>query len=337
MRVPYTHESIRLTGRWDTTDPKAAVTTTTGAYVEFAFEGTTALACFDILTNAHPLVRLWVQVDGGAMAEAPIDYYLRVTAPTEGRHTVRIIYKGGTEHDRRWYAPLTGKVTFLGVQTENPVAIGRDDRKTIEFVGDSITEGVLIDVDYNEGTDPTNQICYIDTINRVYYDDVCATYAWLTAEKLDLRPIIMGYGAVGTTRVGQGYVPVAQEAYPFNFNGSPVSRPQPDYIVINHGANDRSKPAEQYLAGYETLLDVVRSMNPNAKVVALSAFCGAHHEELGKFIAEYNEKHDADVVFIDTNGWISPEPLHPLRDGHRTVAEKLAPMLKSYFSFEKEK
>ncbi|MBE6546567.1 MAG: hypothetical protein E7668_03890 [Ruminococcaceae bacterium] len=333
MRVPYTHESVQLTGRWDTTNPRAAVTTTTGAYIEFAFEGTTALACFDILTNAHPLVRLWIQVDGGAMTEAPIDSYLRVTAPTDGRHTVRIIYKGGTEHDRRWYTPLTGKVTFLGVQTAKPVAIEKDDRKIIEFVGDSITEGVLIDVDYHEGTTPADQMCYIDTINRVYQDDVCATYAWLTAEKLNLRPIIMGYGAVGTTRVGQGYVPVAQEAYPYNFHSSPVTRPQPDYIVINHGANDRSKPADQYLAGYEKLLDVILAMNPGAKVIALSAFCGAHHEELGAFIAKYNEKHAANVTFIDSTGWISPEPLHPLRDGHRAVAEKLVPILKDVLFF----
>ena len=337
MRVPYTHESIRLTGRWDTTDPNAAVTTTTGAYIEFAFEGTTAVACFDVLTNAHPMVRLWIQIDGGAMAEAPADYFLRVVAPTDGRHVVRIIYKGGTEHDRRWYKPLTGKVTFLGVQTEKPVAIGKDDRKIIEFVGDSITEGVLIDMDYDEGLASHEKMCYIDALNRVYYDDACATYAWLTAEALDLRPIVMGYGAVGTTRVGQGYVPVAQEAYPYNFDGSPVTRPQPDYIVINHGANDRGKPAEQYLAGYEKLLDIVLAMNPNAKVVALSAFCGAHHEELGAFIAAYNEKHAANVAFIDTNGWISPEPLHPLRDGHRTVAEKLVPILKDLLFFEKDK
>ena len=64
-------------------------------------------------------------------------------------------------------------------------------------------------------------------------------------------------------------------------------------------------------------------------IVALSAFCGVFHEELGKGIKEYNAKNGTDVKFIDTFGWIPKEPLHPLRDGHKTVAENLVPILKS--------
>lgn len=39
MNIPYTHESIRLTGRWDVSDPRVATATATGSYLEFAFEG----------------------------------------------------------------------------------------------------------------------------------------------------------------------------------------------------------------------------------------------------------------------------------------------------------
>ena len=101
MNISYTHESIRLTGRWDTRDPHCATATATGSYVEFAFEGTMALARFDVMANATPRLHLWVQLDGGAMVETPIDSYLRVVAPTQGVHVCRIIYKGGTENDRR--------------------------------------------------------------------------------------------------------------------------------------------------------------------------------------------------------------------------------------------
>jgi len=325
MQITYSHESVRLTGRWDVRDPRYAVTTTTGAYIEFAFEGRLATALFDIEQNATPLLHLWIQVDGGAMVEAPIDRYLKVMAPTDGQHVCRIIYKGGTEVDRRWYHPLTGKVSFMGVITEKPVAIGPDDRRTIEFVGDSITEGVLIDTDYYGNGAPHT---YIDLLLRNYQDDVCATYAWLTAEKLDLRPIFMGYGAVGATRAGQGKVPAVAESYPYNFDGSPITRPEPDVILINHGANDRKAPVELYLEKYEELLDLLRAMNPHAKIVSLSAFCGAHHEELGKMIEAYNQKHGSSVAFIDSNGWIPVEPLHPMRDGHATVSEHLTPLLK---------
>lgn len=326
MTVSYTHESVRLTGRWDTRDPQVATTTTTGAYIEFAFEGKMALAHFDTMMNASPYLHLWVQLDGGDMFEAPIDSHLRVIAKNDGKHICRIIYKGGAEADRRWKLPLTGKVSFMGVQTEKPIALPPDNRPVIEIVGDSITEGVLIDMDYREGGMPENS--HIDQYKRRFQDDVCATYAWQTMEALNLRPIFMGYGAVGVTRPGQGSVPAAPESYLFNYEGSPITHAPSDYVLINHGANDRSKPAALYLEKYAELLDIVRAHNPNATVIALSAFCGAHHTELGKMIAQYNEKNGCHVHFIDSDGWVSPEPLHPLRDGHTTIAQHLIPLLK---------
>ena len=69
MRVSYDHESVRLTGRWDTTNKAYAEATTTGAYIEFAFEGRLAMAMFDISGNNAPYLHLWIQVDGGAMVE----------------------------------------------------------------------------------------------------------------------------------------------------------------------------------------------------------------------------------------------------------------------------
>ena len=325
MNIPYTHESIRLTGRWDTSDPRVATATATGSYIEFAFEGKMALARFDVLTNATPRLHLWISLDGGDLFEAPIDSYLRIIAKNDGKHLCRIIYKGGSEQENRWYAPLTAKVSFLGVQTEKPSPIPADKRKIIEFVGDSITEGVLIDVDFFA---EKNEISPNDQHNRCYQDDVCATYAWLTAEALKLRPVFMGYGAVGVTRAGCGRVPAAPEAYPYNFDHSPITREKPDYILINHGANDASKPVELYLEKYAELLDVIRAMNPQATLISLAAFCGAHHEALGNMIAEYNQKNNCHVHFIDSFGWIPLKPLHPLRDGHITVSQHLIPILK---------
>lgn len=325
MNIPYTHESIRLTGRWDRRDPKVAVTTTTGAYIEFAFEGNMALAHFDVFQNAEPRLHLWVQIDGGDMIETVIDNHLRIIAKNEGKHICRIIYKGGTENDRRWYAPLTGKVSFVGVQTEKPIPIPADKRPVIEFVGDSITEGVLIDMDFAYDGE---LLSYNGQDQRVFLDDVCATYAWRTAEALNLRPVFMGYGAVGVTRSGMGEVPEAPVSYNFNFDGSPITHAPSDYVMINHGANDQRKDPAVYLAKYAELLDRVRAYNPNATVISLSAFCGAFHKELGEMIAQYNQKNGCHVHYIDSNGWIPVEPLHPLRDGHATVAANLIPIVK---------
>ncbi len=326
MFIPYTHDSIRLTGRWDVTDPNYAVATPTGSYLEFAFEGRTALARFDTTTNRAPYLHLWIQVDGGPMCEAPIDYALRVCTRESGFHTVRIIYKGGMEESERWYPPLHGKVCFLGVQLEKPAPLPPDNRKTIEFVGDSITEGVFTDIDYYEGF--PRPLYDTSQLNRQFQDDVCATYAWLTAEDLNLRPFFMGYGAVGATKGGCGGVPSAPEAYSFNFHDSPVTYPPCDIVVINHGANDRRGKVENYLVQYEKLLDIVRARNPHALIVSLSAFVGFAHTELGEMIADYNQRNGCDVRYIDSFGWIPPEPLHPMRDGHRIVAGHLVPLLK---------
>jgi hypothetical protein len=322
--VPYTDPSFRLTGRWDVRSPQSATATATGSYFEFAFEGDLATVVFDVSTNGTPRLHLWVEVDGGDRVEAPVDSYLRVATKTAGVHVCRVIYKGGTESDSRWFAPLHGKITVCGVFVEKTAALPADRRPIIEFVGDSITEGVLVDADYAHGGLPVYDV---DMLNRCYQDDVCATYAWLTAEALNLRPVFMGYGAVGVTRAGQGRVVNAVDAYPFNYDGSPVTRPQPDYILINHGANDRPKPVALYLERYGALLQVIRAMNPTAKIVSLSAFCGAFHRELGEFLADYNAAHGDDVLFIDSDGWVPLEPLHPLRDGHKIIAEHLSTLL----------
>ncbi len=329
MIVSYNHESIRLTGRWDTQNKEYATATATGSYIEFCFKGTLATAVFNCDGNKYPYSHLWIQIDDADYTEAMVDNYLKIRTKEDKEHTVKIIFKGAVEEFRRWYEPLESKISFCGVITDTPVKIKEDKRKTIEFVGDSITEGVLTDEDYY-GDNGENKFS-IGQFNRVYQDDVTATYAWLTAEKLNLRPIFMGYGAVGATRSGMGAVPKADEAYPFNFDNSPITHKNSDYILINHGANDRFEALENYLTNYEKLLNVIIKMNPQSKIISLSAFCGAFHEELGEFIKDYNKKHNTDIFYIDSNGWVPVEPLHPARDGHITISENLTKTLKQHY------
>ncbi len=325
MRILPSHSAVRLTGRWDTSKPDAATTVNTGAYIEFAFEGDMATVLFDTYENASPALHLWISVDGGAMTETPIDNYLRINAPDGGKHVVRIIYKGGQEASSRWYSPLHGKVTFLGVIADAPAELVEDNRPIIEFVGDSITEGVLVDEDFkNIGLFMHD----VEHLNRPYQDDVCGTYAWLTAEALDMRPVIMGFGAVGVTKGGQGRVPAVHIAYPYNFDGSPITRQAPRMIVLNHGTNDPQTNAPNFIDKYKLTLDVIRQKEPDAIVVSLAPFCGKFHNELAELVREYNEQNNCSVYYIDSFGWIPPTPIHPLRDGHREVAKNLVPILR---------
>ena len=321
MFFDYKNCKADFTGRWAEYEDSMCATTP-GAYFRISFKGESAVLIFNTRWNSRPYGHVWIQLDGGNKIEASAEEYIRIEAEDSGVHNVTVIYKGNVEMHHRWHTPLVGKLAFKGFEADECLSPEPDSRKTIEFVGDSITEGVLIDDFRNP--DKSN-----DQYNRPFQDDVTATYAYLTAKALNLKPLFMGYGAVGVTHGGCGGTPKAADGYPYCFEGREVSYSAPDYILINHGANDRSAGKEKYLAEYENLLNVIRAKNPSSKLISLSAFCGAYHEELGEFIKEYSEKNGCDILFVDSNGWIPLEPLHPRRDGHKKIADNLTAILKS--------
>lgn len=321
MFIPYTNNAVRLTGRWSATKAQA-ITTAPGAMIEIAFSGKSIVLQFNTEICAQPFPHLWISLDNKNKFETVVDKYIRIEAENEGVHLLTVIFKGAVETFGRWSVPLTGGLFFAGAEANDSAPLPTDSRKIIQFIGDSITEGVLIDAELTPLDEPVH--------NRVYQDDSTATYAYLTAQMLGMKPIIMGYGAVGVTKGGNGGVPKAFEAYPFNFDGSPILPIDAKITVINHGANDFNAPEEEYVKCYAKLLDVVRKLNPNTKIVALSAFCGAHNKALKDLIDNYNKEKNEAVLFIDSCSWLSPtEPLHPSRQGHKTIAEKLCEKLKN--------
>lgn len=309
-------DAARYVGRW-IVSADGAKTTAPGAYFDLAFCGQELILHFETKWLLSPVPHLWVSVDEGARVEVPIDRHLRVHANTPGNHVVRVIYKSANEMAHRWYEPFGGGVEFLGWDAHGAGVLPlRQPQKTIEFVGDSITEGILIDEALGDG---------VKWFGRPYQDDVTAAYAWLTAQELKLEPYIMGYGGVGVTKGGSGGVPRAQEAYPFCYDGRPVQYGSADYVLINHGANDRFSPEDAFCEGYRELLDVVIRRNPHSRIIVLAPFCGAHEDALEALVKEYQNR---DIAFIRTTNWISREPLHPDRAGHKEISRRLAEELR---------
>lgn len=327
MFININDSCVRFTGRWQINE-SSAVTTAPGSMVEIAFWGTYAVLYFDLYLSTHPYLHMWISVDDGAKIEVPLDHVIRVEAPDEGNHIIKLIYKGTMEMQHRWYRPLVGRIDFRGVESEGAAILPEDNRKVIEFVGDSITEGVLVDPQYNF------EKC--DQLNRPSQDDSTATYAYLTAENLGMKPQIMGYSGTGVSQGGCGAVPRASIAYPYNFDGSPTDKEPPGIIVINHGANDREANAEMYTEGYTQLLEVVRKYNPAAKIVALSAFCGAYSKELEYVVEKFNADNNDNIYFINSTGWLPKEPLHPERTGHKIAAQHLTEELKKILKDNKK-
>ena len=98
--------------------------------------------------------------------------------------------------------------------------------------------------------------------------------------------------------------------------------------VINHGTNDAGKEKEVVKPEYEKFLKLVRDRNPKSKIICLTPFGGYHAELIDEIVKEHNEKYSDNVYYINSTGWVPQQPVHPLRDGHKIVAEHLAEILK---------
>lgn len=312
-------DKIRYTGRWNISET-SATSTANGNYFEFMYFGECAVIGFDTSYARNPFPHLYISVDGGANVEVSLDRFIRISAE-KGKHRVCVIMKGSVEKQHRWFAPIEAKVSLLEIEADEFLDLPEDTRPTIEFIGDSITEGISIDVGYSN---------YGDNRDMVYWDDSTAGYAWRTAKALNFRPIIMGYGCLGTTKGGAGGIPPVAESYKYYSDGYTMDSHQADYIVINHGTNDRNADKEIFKERYFEFLCIVRERNPLSKIISLTPFSGCLAKEIKEVVEKYNNEKADTVFYIDTTGWIEPEPIHPLRDGHKTVSEKLSGIIKEH-------
>lgn len=62
----------------------------------------------------------------------------------------------------------------------------------------------------------------------------------------------------------------------------------------------------------------------------MTPFYGSFHDEIIRFIPEFNKKYKDSVLVIDTKGWLPKLPMHPNREGHQVAAEKLTEILKEW-------
>lgn len=323
MFISYTDASVRGVGRWGVLN-NCLTATASGSKLEVAFSGNEILLHFNIQWCQPPMPHLWMQLDHGPRFEVPLDRYLRIES-TPGFHFLSIILKGEVEQQHRWNLPLVAKLSFEGYEADGAGVLPENHRPTIELIGDSITEGVLVDASYQ--VDRTE-----DQYNRPYQDDATATYAYKAALMLGLEPLCGSYGAVGVTHGGCGGVPDAVSAYPYCFSGVPTTYASPDYVLINHGTNDSWGDCPQrYTACYTQLLDTIYARHPHTQVIALVPFCGACRQQLLALIPTYNQEHNKAIFLIDTEGWLPLEPIHPLREGHELAANRLAAILKERF------
>jgi len=300
-------------GRWFDKEIGGAVhkvTLTDGAYCCFLIENATSFAVdFTVITTGETPYFAY-SVDGGAPVRQRITDPT-VTLPDTGRHTVRIIADGMTEGEGKWE-----KEKGFALRSVTPSQGGRlfgirPTEKTVFFYGDSITEGIraLNMSATSNGNSATN------------------SYAWHCAEQLGAVPYLIGYGATGILSKGSFHTML--HAIDHLSAGRPLpDGVKPDLIVVNHGTNDGRYGAEVFQDALTETLARLREKYPEAPIVYLIPFNGAHAETIASVVAEME---NAEV--IPTEGWALTytDGLHPDAAGAEKAGALLAEALTDRF------
>jgi lysophospholipase L1-like esterase len=326
--APSLDPAIRLHGRWDRRQGDRAITVCSGSYIVARFDARSITARFDLTRNKAPISTIAWRIDGQdeQWRESEIADSLELAKDLKpGEHTLLLLVRGLDEHQPRWSPPLTASVTFRGFDLPAGgtfISIADERKLKVEFLGDSITEGVL--VDHKEPGRET----------WPWTSDALRAYPVQTAMKLDAEWRQVGFGRLGITIPGNGGVPVAPEAFDWFYEGCPRDDWQADVVVINLGTNDRSAPSDQFRPGYAKELAVVRKAYPRAFILAMRPFNGAHFEDIQAEVAARNAHGDSSVAVVDTSGWLQKSDFtdgtHPNAAAGPKIADRLAPIIKEH-------
>lgn len=286
------------------------VTLTDGAYLCFLIEGASSFDVnFTVITSGEEPYFAY-SIDGGT----PIRQHITdstVSLPDTGKHTVRIIADGMTEGEGKWDKEKGFALRNVVAADGGNILGIRPTEKTIFFYGDSITEGVrALNISASsKGNSATN------------------TYAWQCAEALGVTPYLIGYGATGI--ISKGSFHTMKNAIDYLSEGRPVDGSDiPDIIVVNHGTNDGKYTAEEFKSALADTLTRLREKYPEAPIVYLIPFCGAHADTITEVT-----KSTENAYVIDTDGWDIPctDSLHPNVEGTEKAGSLLASALIDLF------
>jgi lysophospholipase L1-like esterase len=316
---------VHLFGRWDRRLPDRVITVNGGSYIVARFDGRSITARFDLARNKPPLPTIAWRIDEEVQwREAEIAASIELEKDLKpGEHTIQLVVRGLDEHQPRWAEPLTASITFVGFDLPNAgKLLDPPDRPKlkIEFLGDSITEGVLV-----HSKQPGRE-------TWPWLTDGLRAYPALTALRLGAQWRQVGFGAVGVTQSGSGGVPAAPDSFDWFYENCPRDDWQPDVVVVNHGTNDRGATSEKFRPAYATYLSRIRKACPDAKILALRPFAGTHADDIKAEVAARNDAGDKNVTFVDTTGWLDrtdfTDGIHPNAGAGPKVAEKLTEIIR---------
>jgi lysophospholipase L1-like esterase len=317
---------VQFYGRWDFTKPGVAVTVNSGAYVAARFLGTGITATLDLSHSQAPVTTVEWQIDGGPWTETDVKATMTLAMGLPaGMHDVVFMARGMEELFNRWNPPVVASLNFIGFQALGDAATlvptPRPSRLKIEFIGDSITEGVRVYM--NDASDPWH------TNGRL-------AYPCLVSQALGAEWNQVGFGHQGLLQAGHGNVPVAADSFDWVYGTVPRDKSWvADVVVLNQGTNDRDATSTAFTPAFGKYLDVIRAGYPNALFFVLRPFGGYREADIAAVTAAKIAAGDKKMFYVDTTGWLDPtadytEGLHPNVMGHQKATAALLPVLRAH-------
>lgn len=310
-------ETIHFYGRWNRLADRA-ITVNTGSHVVAAFTGTGVSARFDTSLNQAPNPTLAWRIDAGDWQEGELAAKLPLASGLPaGAHQVMLMVRGFNEYQTRWTPPLISSVTFLGLDVTGGAlqASPRPVRPKIEFLGDSITEGLYIWTTYNGQT------------TVPWRADARRSWASQTAQTLGAEWRQVGFGGQGLLKGGSSGVPPANDTVNWIYQGVPRDGWQADVVVVNQGTNDGGASATTFRPAYTTFIGTVRAAYPGAKIAAMRPYNGAHAAEIQAEVNARRAAGDSRIFYVDTSGWLGngdfTDGVHPNDQGSAKAATAL--------------
>ena len=300
-------DHFTLSGRWFEkviNGETAWVTVNQGAMIHFRTEGAeSAKLRFTEISRLETPYYAYI-VDGGEPVRKKITDG-SILLPDRGKHEICVVIDGITEREDKWYGEIG--VAFHGIECDGRVRGTAPKQKTILFIGDSITEGIMTLSDHAVSD----------------YNSATHSFPWYTAKNLDAEPYFVGFGGSGIVAEGSFQTnSVALDYYS-------VSRPIPEsdmpdcsLAVINTGTNDHGVESDVFTEGYRELLLKVHDRYPDAKVVCMIPFNQSHAGDIRSAAKDYSWCH-----IVETEGWeisYSDEGLHPDAAGSKVIGDNLA-------------
>lgn len=231
----------------------------------------------------------WVIVPVTAQVDVPLPDITKAWSV----HKLEIILSTTSEAVGRWANPYPSSIKFLGIDTvpENCTAVKPPEKPLFGLVfGDSITEGIGT---IGKGGDSTTR------------SDALQSWAFQLGDEIGAEIGVVGFGLLGMSRAGHGGVPKLGDSWKNLAANIPrVLSPEPDFIVINLGTNDKNGniSVPTFSADYISTVNAMLKETSNTKIFVMVPF-GGHYGVLTYRDIVTGVTDVKRTFMVDTTGW----------------------------------